>query len=495
MSSNARNLGEVEFSLNWKGIEMDEQMQNERQREVEIANEGSLVDDDGKPKRTGTTWTASAHIITAVIGAGVLTLPWVMAQLGWILGVSYIIIISVVTLYTSNLLADCYRTPDPVTGKRNRTYMEAVKNILGGKMHVICGIVQYANLGGAAIGYTITTSISVVSIRKINCFHKWGTEDPCQFSNNPYMIGLGIIEVFLSQIPSFHKLSWLSIIAAITSFGYSFIGIGLSLATIIQGKGKSTSLIGESKEQYSGDKLWNMLIALGNVALASSYSQIAIDIQDSLKSPPPENKVMKKANKVGIFSMAIIFLLCACSGYAAFGANTPGSILMGSGFKEPFWLIDLANVFLIVHLVGAYQVIVQPIFCVVELLAGQRWSNSNFISKEYSIGIGQMKSNFNLFRIIWRTIFVTIITVLAMAMPFFNEMLALLGAMGYWPLTIYFPIAMYIAKQKIKRQTIKWFGLQSLNFIFMVVSLAVASAAIHGLHEAFHKYKPFKYKV
>ncbi|MCI23539.1 amino acid permease 8-like, partial [Trifolium medium] len=53
--------------------------------------------------------------------------------------------------------------------------------------------------------------------------------------------------------------------------------------------------------------------------------------------------------------MAIIFLLCACSGYAAFGSNTPGSILMGSGFKEPFWLIDLANVFLIVHLVGAYQ--------------------------------------------------------------------------------------------------------------------------------------------
>lgn len=45
------------------------------------------------------------------------------------------------------------------------------------------------------------------------------------------------------------------------------------------GKGKSTSLIGGTKEQNSGDRVWNMLIALGNVALASSYSQIAIDIQ------------------------------------------------------------------------------------------------------------------------------------------------------------------------------------------------------------------------
>ncbi|KAJ7002767.1 hypothetical protein NC653_008084 [Populus alba x Populus x berolinensis] len=31
-------------------------------------------DDDGRPKRTGTVWTASAHIITAVIGSGVLSL-------------------------------------------------------------------------------------------------------------------------------------------------------------------------------------------------------------------------------------------------------------------------------------------------------------------------------------------------------------------------------------------------------------------------------------
>jgi len=84
---------------------------------------------------------------------------------------------------------------------------------------------------------------------------------------------------------------------------------------------------------------------------------------------------------------------------------------------------------------------------------------------------------------------------MAMAMPFFNEMLALLGAMGYWPLTIFFPIQMFIAKQKIRRLTFKWFGLQTLNFFFMVISIATATAAIHGFSEAFHKYKPFKYKM
>jgi len=75
-----------------------------------------------------------------------------------------------------------------------------------------------------------------------------------------------------------------------------------------------------------------------------------------LKSSPPENKVMKKANKIGISTMTILFLICGCSGYAAFGSDTPGNILLSSGFKEPFWLILLANVFIVVHLVGAYQV-------------------------------------------------------------------------------------------------------------------------------------------
>lgn len=45
------------------------------------------------------------------------------------------------------------------------------------------------------------------------------------------------------------------------------------------GKGRTTFLFWGSKEQISPDKYWNMLMALGNIALASGYTQIAIDIQ------------------------------------------------------------------------------------------------------------------------------------------------------------------------------------------------------------------------
>ena len=79
----------------------------------------------------GTWITASAHIITAVIGSGVLSLAWAIAQMGWVAGPAVLLAFSCITYFTSTLLADCYRTPDPVHGKRNYTYSAVVKSVLG----------------------------------------------------------------------------------------------------------------------------------------------------------------------------------------------------------------------------------------------------------------------------------------------------------------------------------------------------------------------------
>ena len=50
------------------------------------------------------------------------------------------------------------------------------------------------------------------------------------------MIIFACIQIVLSQIPNFHKLSWLSIVAAVMSFAYSSIGLGLSIAKVAGNK-------------------------------------------------------------------------------------------------------------------------------------------------------------------------------------------------------------------------------------------------------------------
>ena len=68
-----------------------------------------------------------------MIGSGVLSLAWATAQLGWVAGPAVMFLFSMVTYYTSILLSACYRSGDPVSGKRNYTYMDAVQANLGEK--------------------------------------------------------------------------------------------------------------------------------------------------------------------------------------------------------------------------------------------------------------------------------------------------------------------------------------------------------------------------
>ena len=65
---------------------------------------------------------------------------------------------------------------------------------------------------------------------------------------------------------------------------------------------------------------------------------------------------MKTATTIGISASTSFYMLCGLLGYAAFGNDAPGNYLTGFGFFEPFWLVDIANLCIVIHLVGAYQV-------------------------------------------------------------------------------------------------------------------------------------------
>ena len=147
------------------------------------------------------------------------------------------------------------------------------------------------------------------AIKRSNCFHASGGKDPCPINSNPYMIAFGIVEIILSQIPDFDQLWWLSIVAAVMSFTYSAIGLGLGVSRVA-GKFSDISVplflcslmfcleiltlflfvleTGKIKGNLTGissgtatqsQKVWRNFQALGDIAFAYSYSMILIEIQ------------------------------------------------------------------------------------------------------------------------------------------------------------------------------------------------------------------------
>ena len=98
----------------------------------------------------------------------------------------------------------------------------------------------------------------------------------------------------------------------------------------------------------------------------------------------------------------------------------------------------------------------------------------------------------NLFRLIWRSLYVVLTTVVSMILPFFNDIMGLIGAFAFWPLTVYFPVEMFIVQQKIPKWSRIWILLQVLSVFCFVVSLAAAAGSIEGMIVDLRTYKPFK---
>lgn len=211
--------------------------------------------------------------------------------------------------------------------------------------------------------------------------------------------------------------------------------------------------------------------------------------QDTIKAPPTESKTMKKASLISVIVTTIFYMLCGCFGYAAFGDFSPGNLLTGFGFYNPYWLLDIANAAIVIHLVGAYQVYVQPIFSFVEKTAAIKFPDSDFVNKEIKVPIIGFK--INLFRLVWRTFFVVLTTVISMLLPFFNDIVGLIGAIGFWPLTVYFPVEMYIVQMRIPKWSIKWISLHMLSLACLVISLAAAAGSVAGVIVDLQTYKPF----
>ncbi|XP_058114663.1 probable amino acid permease 7 [Magnolia sinica] len=303
---------------------------------------------------------------------------------------------------------------------------------------------------GTGIAYIITTAISMRCFFKV----KFPALSLLERVGFPIILWLIVAHVGDSGCSS-----------VIMSFSYSSIGFALGLAKVIGNRMIKGNIV-RVPQSTSTEILWKVSQALGDIAFAYPYSIILIEIQDTLKSQLPENKTMKKASMIAIFITTFFYLFCGCFGYAAFGNNTPGNILKGFGFYEPYWLIDFANACIVLHLVGGYQMFSLTVFVIVEKWIAQKYPSSGFVNNLYTVQIPCLPPyQINLLRICFRTAYVVSTTGIAMLFPYFNPVLGVLGALNFWPLAIYFPVEMYSVQRKIGPWTRKCVVLQTFGLV------------------------------
>lgn len=96
--------------------------------------------------------------------------------------------------------------------------------------------------------------------------------------------------------------------------------------------------------------------ALGDVAFAFAGHNVVLEIQATIPSTPEKSskKPMWKGVVVAYLVVAFCYFPVAFLGYWVYGKDVEDNILIS--LEKPRWLIVAANAFVVVHVIGSYQV-------------------------------------------------------------------------------------------------------------------------------------------
>lgn len=130
--------------------------------------------------------------------------------------------------------------------------------------------------------------------------------------------------------------------------------------------------------------------------------------------------------------MFLLFLVVAVSAYLAFGNTLAGNIT--TQFDRPYWAVNLANALGLVHMIPAVPLYLNPVHLTAErgtMLLGYKGPRLAF-------------------RLVLQTALVVVFVVGVRCLLSFGSFAGLVGAIGFWPTTIFLPS---LACQRVHRPT------------------------------------------
>ncbi|KAL3644452.1 hypothetical protein CASFOL_009632 [Castilleja foliolosa] len=412
--------------------------------------------------RTAKWYYSAFHNVTAMVGAGVLSLPYAMSNLGWGPGITLMLLSWIITLYTLWQMVEMH---EMVPGKRFDRYHELGQYAFGEKLGLYIVVPQQILVDvSTCIVYMVTGGKSIQKIIHALFPHQHINLTLCIFIfSSPHFC--------LSVFPSinFNSLSFISFAAAVMSLTYSTIAWTTSLA-----RGAMPDVSYELRGSSSSANTFNFFNALGDIAFAYAGHNVVLEIQATIPSTPdnPSKKPMWKGVVFAYIVVAICYLPVAFIGYHSFGNLVEDNILLT--LEKPSWLITLANLFVLVHVVGSYQVYAMPVFDMVE----------SFLVKSVKLDPS------NTLRRTTRVLLVAITMFIGMTFPFFGGLLGFFGGFALAPTTYYLPCIIWLIIKKPKRFSISWW----INWICIVLGVILMIVApIGGLRNIILSAKTYKF--
>ncbi|XP_022152540.1 lysine histidine transporter-like 5 [Momordica charantia] len=412
-------------------------------------------------------WYSAFHNVTAMVGAGVLGLPFAMSQLGWAPGIVAIVASWVITFYSLWQLVELHEL---VPGRRFDRYHELGMHAFGPKLGywsimILQLIVQVAS----TIVYTVTGG---KSLKK--SFDLVFPEVFTEVRQTYFILFFAVFQLVMSQTPNFNSLKGVSLLAAVMSFSYSMVSC---VASVIKGSEDHHAhpVTYGVRSQNTLDQTFDALNGIGTIAFAFAGHSVALEIQATIPSTEetPSKVPMWRGVIVAYVIVAVCYIAVSISGYWAFGISVEDDVLVS--LENPTWLIAAANFMVFLHVVGSYQVFAMPVFDTIESALVQKY---------------HFKPS-RILRLVARSSYVVLVGFVGMCIPFFGGLLGFFGGLVFAATSYFIPCIMWLLLKRPKPWSFHWIASWGSTIIGVLIAVLTPIGGLRQIILSFKTYKIF----
>eukprot|EP00257_Ricinus_communis_P027355 XP_025014769.1 lysine histidine transporter-like 8 isoform X1 [Ricinus communis] len=429
--------------------------------------------------RNGNTCTSIFHLLSSGIGFQALLLPVAFSTLGCQLkycrswGIICLSLAFGWQLYTIWLLLHLH---EHVPGTRYSRYLQLSVVAFGPKIGKVLAIFPVMYLSGGTCVVLIITGSKIMEL----LFETIHNSESKSLAGTGWFFVFTCLAIILAQRPNLNSIAGISLIAAITAFGYYTL---IWVSTVSKDRPTGTSHSPLQAGRFDMARLSDILIALGIIMLSFRGHNLILEIQGTLPSSSkhPSYKPMWRAVLISYILIAMCLFPLVIVGFWAYGNKLPKKIGSMSMFLQFYSQNALKSIKITLHslvlanCLSSFQIYAVPVFDNLEL----RYTSIK--NKRCSRRI----------RTALRLFFGGLAFFVAVAFPFLPSLAAIIGGMAL-PLTFVYPCFMWISIKKPDKVSPMWWfnlGLGCLGLVLSVllVIAAVWNLATKGLHANFFR--------
>ncbi|XP_010907369.1 amino acid transporter AVT3B [Elaeis guineensis] len=380
-----------------------------------------------------------ANVFIAIVGAGVLGLPYTFMRTGWAAGAALLAAVAVLTVHCMLLLVRTRRRLDLDRDfSKIASFGDLGLAVAGPSGRAAVDAMIVLSQTGFCVGYLIFISNTLAHLLQIssNLSPFLAPKALCIWAMLPFQLGL-------NSIKSLTLLAPLSIFADVVDLGAMGVVLGEDVVAFLAHRPPLRAVAGPSVLLYGA-----------GVAI---YAFEGIGMVLPLEAEAADKSKFGKTLGLSMFLIALLYGLFGVFGYLAFGDDTRDIITTNMGTGVVTVLVQLG---LCINLFFTFPVMMHPVYEVVE-----RW----FCGKRYCAWL--------------RWLLVVAVSLVAMLVPNFADFLSLVGSSVCVVLGFVLPAAFHL---KVFGLELGWGGVAADTAIVALGIALAVSGTVSSLTGIFY---------